>query len=288
MRLLLTSFSKDPSTVKRLSNTRSRHATPTLSLQASKKSSAVSASKHYPILHEDSDETTSLVSEVLPAHAAVNDTERPSQPLQEVSPNLSPRKTSRSPKQSKEDVSSKSEAPTKTAPHTESPSRPASPPKSPSKASTNTETAPAQVLAQNLNADLAELISRKTTSRPNSTSGRSPEKRKKRPLGRAPSGISNPSNSGNLSPALATEEPEASEADGFNTTKETPLPPSTQLGYETPEAEAHRLQMSKKMGTKLQDDHGLTRLASVGTVKDTTITSQSNVSGKLRVKQKGR
>ena len=87
---------------------------------------------------------------------------------------------------------------------------------------------------------------------------------------------------------MATEEPEASEADGFNKTKEAPLPPSTQLGYETPEAEAHRLQMSKKMGTKLQDDSGLTRLASVGTVKDTAIISQSNVGGKLRAKHKGR
>jgi hypothetical protein len=87
---------------------------------------------------------------------------------------------------------------------------------------------------------------------------------------------------------LPAEVPESLEADGFNTAKEVPLPPSTQLGYETPEAEAHRLQMSKKMGTKLQDDHGMKRVASVGTVKDTTPGSEAGVSGRVRGKQRSK
>ena len=66
------------------------------------------------------------------------------------------------------------------------------------------------------------------------------------------------------------------------------LPPGTQLGYETPEAEAHRLQMSKKMGTKLQDDLGLKRVASVGTVKDATLGSEAGVGGRVRAKGRGK
>ena len=81
---------------------------------------------------------------------------------------------------------------------------------------------------------------------------------------------------------------ESLEADGFNAAREAPLPPSTQLGYETPEAEAHRLQMSKKMGTKLQDDHGMKRVASVGTVKDTTSGGEAAVSGRVRGKGRGK
>lgn len=274
--------------MKRLSNARSRHATPTLSLRTSKIQSENAGSNARPIFHEDDDASPSLDSELLGAHSNTATRRKAAQPLQEVSPNLSPRKTSAESKESHDDISCKLETEAKLTAHPEALSKPESPSKSPTKAPAVTEGCHAQLPAQNLNADLAELLHRTTTSRPNSASERSPEKRKKRPLGRAPSGISNRSNSSNLSPALPAESPEASEADGFNAAKEVPLPPSTQLGYETPEAEAHRLQMSKKMGTKLQDDNGLTRLASVGTVKDTTLASQAGVSGRSRAKQRGK
>jgi hypothetical protein len=235
-------------------------------------------------MYEDENESPSLDCNLVAAPTTVAPVRKSSQPLQEVSPNLSPRKTSQSSKGGDEDVSSKSEDQSKPALRAMPPSKPASPPQLPVKPDTAPDNPASQAQAQqNFSADLADIIHR---SRPNSAAGRSPEKRKKRPLGRAPSGISNRSNSSNLSSALPVEVPETLEADGFNVASDVAAPPSTQLGYETPEAEAHRLQMSKKLGTKLHDDHGMTRVASVGTVKDSTPSSAAGVGGRVRTKQR--
>ncbi|TKA62188.1 hypothetical protein B0A55_12098 [Friedmanniomyces simplex] len=109
-----------------------------------------------------------------------------------------------------------------------------------------------------------------------------PPKRKNRPLGRSASGIGNrpisasaqhPDHAGG-SPGLLPSETTDSAADGFaNFSKGAPLPPpSTQLGYETADAEAHRLVMEKKMKVSLQDESSGTRVASVGMVRDSFVT----------------
>ena len=224
---------------------------------------------------------------VVPVSASTS--RRSQHPLQEVSPNLSPRKTTETSDSHNGDAQSKGDALAKATSRAASPTKPASPPQSPSKLDSVNDGTPAQPTPQqNLNADLAELINLKNTSRPASAAEPSPEKRKKRPLGRASSGLFNRSNSGNLSPAPEPEVPESLEADGYNTVKQIEAPPSTQLGYETPEAEAYRLQMSKKMGTKLQDNSGLRRVDSVGTVKDTTAGSAGGVSGRVRAKHRAK
>jgi len=46
--------------------------------------------------------------------------------------------------------------------------------------------------------------------------------------------------------------------------------PSTQLGYETPEAEQARLQMAKRMGTSFDDEMVGRRVERLGVVKDAT------------------
>ena len=283
--------SKDSSAPKRLSNTRSRHATLSLSLQAAKTAPTVTMRKPQPIVHEDDDDSPSLDGELLPAAT----TTPVSQPLQELSPNKSPRKTSATSKDGDEDTSSRREDQFKPSSHTTSPSKPGSPPKplnTLSRATSNAEAPPQARPESELRADLLGLLnSRSGASKTSSATGSQPQQnRKNRKLGRAPSGISNRSASAqseHVSPALPPEISESA-ADGFSVSREAPAPPSTQLGYETPEAEAHRLQMSKKMGTKLQDDSGMKRLASLGTVKDSTLSGDAGVGNRVKGRHKNK
>lgn len=137
---------------------------------------------------------------------------------------------------------------------------------------------------QQLTADLAELLSRQTASRPGSASGSAPpHKRKSRPLGRALSGISNRSLSASAQSETLSQNTDAA-VDGFTAAVTEPAPPSTQLGYETAETEAHRL----KMGMAFQDEGGLKRVASVGTVKDGSFGSGIGVGNRVKGRQRAR
>ncbi|QIW95093.1 hypothetical protein AMS68_000611 [Peltaster fructicola] len=117
---------------------------------------------------------------------------------------------------------------------------------------------------EELNADIASLSYKLLESRSGPIEGDN-LRRKKRTLGRAASAISNRS---------ISKSAEHSMEDRFDlwdehvAQEEVTAAPSTQLGYEVPEAEAHRLQMAKRMGTSFADEHGGTKLASIGTVRD--------------------
>lgn len=137
---------------------------------------------------------------------------------------------------------------------------------------------------EQLTADLAELLSRQTASRPGSASETVPShKRKSRPLGRAPSGISNRSLSASAHSDTLPQNPDAA-VDGFTAAVAEPAAPSTQLGYETADTEAHRL----KMGKAFQEESGLKRIASVGTVKDGSFTSGPGLGTRVKGRQRAR
>lgn len=136
-----------------------------------------------------------------------------------------------------------------------------------------------------LQEDIAEVLKRQNAS--SNSNSTAPVKRKSRPLGRNISSISNRSGSMTAVPSIPADVfEENSAADGYDYSNVVPVqPPSTQLGYDTPEAEAHRQQMSKKMGTAVLEDEGVgRRVASVGTVKDST----SRAAGGARAKGRSR
>ncbi|KAK3701227.1 protein kinase activating protein dpb11 [Vermiconidia calcicola] len=300
---------KDDATLKRLSSTRRKHATPSLSLHAVKPSPAAMLPRPMPFVHEDDPCSPPVASELLRApttnsasvlRAPTTDgaSDMSLQPLKEVSPNLSPRKGSQALDHGNEDLSAGRKDRAKSASRTVSLERPASrtvspekstspPPPPPAGVTPDTEAHPPPRPIHQVTAELADLLHTSAASRPSSAAGAQPlQRRKNRPLGRAASGISNHSASASaqserLTPSIPSELTESA-ADGFDVPREAPAPPSTQLGYETPEAEAHRLQMSKELGTKLQDDGGMRRLASLGTVKDTVMSSDAGVGNRVR------
>lgn len=231
-------------------------------------------------MHEDDDQSPTPEIDHAPEPAP---SPPKSQVLQELSPNKSPRKTTSS---SQEKVARIEKAepllevtpaivPDKlslmpvTAPHS-----PKSPRRNPSKAM-------GQPLAivrpqEELAANLAALLHQHVASRSDSAGSDPPQTRKKRPLGRSVSGIGNRSASASAqsehtagSPALPSDASD-SNADGsyFSSTKDTPLPPSTQLGYGAVDGEAHTMTMEKRMKVKLHDETGGKRPAIIGTVKD--------------------
>lgn len=239
-----------------------------------------------PIVDEDEDhDSASLDAEALPPSPSDDPKLSRSRPLQEVSPNRSPRKISQtSHKKKKAEVSS--EALGRPSSRTVSPEKDL-PPEPHETAINAALTKPAEHQSfsrprEQLTADLTELLNRQTASRPGSASATvPPPKRKSRPLGRAASGVSNRSLSASAPSDHLSQSADAA-VDGFAAVAAEPAPPSTQLGYETPEAEAHRLQMSKKMGMKIQEEGGLRRVASVGTVKDRSFSSDAGVGTRVK------
>lgn len=258
---------------KRLSMTRNR-STPSLSLQASRGSSAATASRPPLFVHEDSDtedDPSTIHTADLPAPTVKPlQVQRKPHPLQEASPNRSPRKSSQQSVDGKNKAVS-SDTPARPSSRTLSPAKPAAPDLENIDDAAlipdaePVERTPAHRHDDQLKADLVDLLQRQTASRPGSAAGIScPHRRKTRPLGRAVSGVSNHSLS-----ASAQSGDHDDAVDGFSRVVSEPAPPSTQLGYETADAEAHRLQMSKKLGLKGGDQGGgLTRVASVGIAKD--------------------
>jgi DNA replication regulator DPB11 len=125
-------------------------------------------------------------------------------------------------------------------------------------------------------ADLASLME-KQQRRPSSEHINNPAQRlKHRKLGRAISGSSLTSRTNDASKSAQLHHQDTgSKENSFSESpeelstaaRETDLP-STQIGYETPEAEAARRQMAKRMGMDYSDESVGTRLASLGTVRD--------------------
>ncbi|KAK6393539.1 hypothetical protein LTR65_002411 [Meristemomyces frigidus] len=290
---------KDDSAPKRLTNTRLKRATPSLSLHATKPAPTPVPRRPGPFVHEDDDETPASDIDHVPEAAP---SPRRSQVLQELSPNLSSRKASQEasagsekpealhevkPAVAADDLSPKpavaadrlSPMPV-TAPHS-----PKSPRRSPSKSMGQP---PAVRPQEELTANLAALLQQQIASRPDSTGSDLPQKRKNRPLGRSLSGIGNRSASASAhsdhtggSPVLPSEVSDSA-PDGFSfSSRETPLPPSTQLGYGTADGEAHTLAMEKRMKVKVHDEGGGKPVASTGTVRD-SMDGDAGVGNRVR------
>lgn len=201
----------------------------------------------------------------------------PSRALREISPNTSQQRAGGA----TIDLGPEAGKPTMTHPGKEAEIPQHSPRCSPSKENDLPPPQPTHKLAEELN----DILKRRTAS--SSSNPTAPPKRKSRPLGRNPSSISSRSGSVAAAPSIPADVfEENSAADGFDYSSTVPaLPPSTQLGYDTPEAEAHREQMSKKMGSAIPRDEGVgKRVASVGTVKDST--ARSAVGGRAKARSR--
>ncbi|KAI7194306.1 hypothetical protein KC363_g2209 [Hortaea werneckii] len=267
---------------KRASEFRKKRPTPSLPLQAVKSEpSSTTIKKRAPFVHEDDDEddatlpgggstAESIQARPTTEDSKVSDDARTGEPhpvLQEVSPNLSPSKASQSQQAVRTADNTKPSLAGKLQPTPGSPNNRQS---SPHKETGPLTTRP----AEDLTASIASLLQKQKAARSDLHSIEIPQRRKDRPLGRSASGIGTRSASASMqsehagSPSL---HPDVSEslADGFGFSRETPpLPPGTQLGYETADAEQHRQLMEKRMKVKLHDEHHGQKLASVGMVKD--------------------
>ncbi|PPJ57217.1 hypothetical protein CBER1_02779 [Cercospora berteroae] len=237
---------------KRLSNTRKRQPTPSLVLKptASNGARSTKASKSAgPFVLEDSDDEAVIVAHDDPPHAVLTKTEMP-RPLREISSNKSADPPKPVPEAEKLD----------TDPVAKSPTRRDSPVKD----------------VQKLTSDLAALVRHRIGSMGQDGSSE-PQKRKHRPLGRNLSGTSLSNASSRNFPANSAMLSEGCEADGFAApTKSESAPPGTQLGYDSPDAEAARIQMSEKMGVAVEENTGI-RMASMGTVKDSESLHRSHM-----------
>jgi hypothetical protein len=187
-------------------------------------------------------------------------------PLQPISPNASPRKQpsiDRDHEISKAahvETSTEAKANTKDAtssPVDESPAPLTAPPPTRDQA--------------DWTADLASIMEKQQRRTVSSEHHTPAQRLKHRKLGRAASGssLANRTNSGST---IVNQEAQhgdlsfSTSSDSLSAVQENL--PSTQIGYETVEAEAARIQMAKRMGTSYEDENAGTRLASLGTVRD--------------------
>lgn len=201
-------------------------------------------------------------------------------PLKDISPNKSQPRSSRG----TETHNSKDDTTEKVV--TEKPS--ASPHRAPATSPRHSPTKPQREkkpkLMEELTSDLASILARQVSTRPGSSE---PQKRKHRPLGRNLSTTSNHSGSASASPNLPPEIPESTSAvDGFAVSREmSSFQPSTQLGYDIPEAEAHRKRLSKQMGTSFHEDGSCgKRVGNIGTVKDSVDIASRSATAASRAK----
>lgn len=118
---------------------------------------------------------------------------------------------------------------------------------------------------ERLNEELKALSRQLSMPKEASNTDQTNARRRKRGLGRAASAISHRSTSASIEYAV-------DELDPFHDDTEkpssVPVLPSTQLGYEVPETEAHRQEMAKKLGTSFASDVVGKKLEGLGTVKD--------------------
>jgi len=299
-----TKTAKDNQTLSRLSNTRKRQTTPSLPLQARKTSPKPKAPLPAgPFVHEDEDEDDedpgyhvggddNTSADPVPGKAV---------PLQDISTN-SPRKPS-----SAEPIAAKIS--TERHPSLDGSLDVEEPvEKNPARIDTDRNEAPSHAENETLaplptpqppvrpqaewTADLASLME-KQQRRPSSEHTNNPAQRlKHRKLGRAISGssLSNRANDVSTSAQLLHQDTTASKDTSFSespeddpASREADLP-STQIGYETLETEAARRQMAKRMGMDYSDESVGTRLASLGTVRDSAGSGGANGGGRSRTR----
>jgi hypothetical protein len=185
-------------------------------------------------------------------------------PLQPISPNASPRK------QSSHDQDHEVSKATHVETSTEANTKDATP--SPADELPAPLPAPPPTRAQSdWTADLASIMERHQRRTVSSEHHTPAQRLKHRKLGRAASGssLANRTNSGSTlvnQESLRGDLSFSTSSDSLSAVPENL--PSTQIGYETLEAEAARIQMAKRMGTSYEDESQGTRLASLGTVKD--------------------
>jgi len=210
-------------------------------------------------------------------------------PLQAISPNASPRKQHfidqqkvTSPPQNRDSLEAINteghndmQANTKegqSSPVDEPPANPEAPP-SPERLQTN------------WTASLASIMEKQQRRTASSEHPNPAQRLKHRKLGRAASGSSLASRT-NSGSATANQElrhgdKSFSDSSDSHATAQEGLP-STQIGYETLEAEAARMQMAKRMGTSYSDESSGTRLASLGTVRDSAAPGNNAPGGRSR------
>ncbi|EMC98086.1 hypothetical protein BAUCODRAFT_412588 [Baudoinia panamericana UAMH 10762] len=268
---------------KRLSKAR-RHATPTLPLQGQVVRAPQSRTR-MPFTEEDDDSRQDVQCEAQPPLSA-KPTFSPSRPrpLQERSPNASPRKGNHAQTEDHDNHPKTAKLPNLVpAAAPETASMPVSPPRSPLKSLSRDVQSLDQHHQDRLTSELAAMVERQhSASRPDSASAEAPLKRKNRPLGRSLSGIGHRAVSASAQSDHSTSsrlnaEPSDSIADGYdNLAREDAPPVGTQLGYETPDTEAHRSLMEKRMKVNLRDDSVGKRAASIGTVKDSFVSRSDN------------
>ncbi|SMR47402.1 unnamed protein product [Zymoseptoria tritici ST99CH_3D1] len=277
----------ETSQLKRLSNSRKRHNTPSLIMQPAKVSGPREFSRDGPFILEDDDqdddETPVVMDEQPPAAPRIDiEPGKAVQPLREISPNKSQPKrgSSAEPEQAGNDAGVKPtmQLPTRTAPVSPEKQLPAKFIEDASSGYTN----------HDLAANVAELLNKRRVN----SNATEPLKRKSRTLGRNLSSSNRTPRSDsmppNLSEAIHHDEDHYSAADGFSALPVPVVaPPSTQLGYETPEAVAHREQMGRKMGMEglMREEEGKgVRVGSLGTVRD----SERLGGGERKAKARGR
>ncbi|KAI5367731.1 Putative BRCT domain-containing protein [Septoria linicola] len=248
---------------KRLSNTRKRQPAPSLMLKptslghmARVKSRSQPAAFIQPFVLEDDDvDGAQAVSTNGPILNA--DVTQVKQPLREVSPNASQRSHNAGKVPANNHILEKPQS------------------TSPLKSATQ-RTSPAKQ-AQKLTSDLAAIVRQRSGSGQEAVI--EPPRRKDRPLGRNLSATSIASFPSKSTSGMDAMTEECSEADGFAPLREPVLAPAgTQLGYDSPEAEAARIEMSRKMGVAVEESSGI-RIASMGTVKDSEDMRKSSAGG---------
>lgn len=216
-----------------------------------------------PFVHEDEEESGGFqaLAEDVRRPAETSRSPRRSRPLQEMSPNASPRKDVRPELDTRlEDnpapkipVADGEILPIPTVATLLSPK-----PSSPSPVPTRAASESPGKKSRNLTATLAGLIQQQhASSRPTTAEPAVPPRRKSRPLGRSASGIGNRSLSASNNSDHGNSQSRGSEAQDSDSIPRAEIsapPPCTQLGYETAEAEAHRVAMGKRMGIEFGDE----------------------------------
>ena len=270
---------RDDASTKRLSGTRRKHATSLLTLKATSPVADRAAIKRGPFILEDDeqdDEPGEIVADAISPPAP--EPARP-EPLQVLSPNASPRKTGSQGRLLEEAMPEDDE----NAPETSVVMDDLQ-----AEATVDAPQHPPTKPQEDFRADLAALIHRPPSARPANATPDIPQKRKSRKLGRSTSSMANRTFSGSAQSgsSLLREETDPEDHSSTSFATETELPPGTQLGYETADAEAHRLMMEKRMKVSLQDSGSGKRVASVGMIKDSFAGGEAAVGGRVRARNR--
>lgn len=188
-------------------------------------------------------------------------------PLQAISPNASPRKQPHNDQQKATPPIEDHDSPP--AVNTEDQTEVGADTNEEQPSPADEQPADSERLQTDWTANLASLMERQQRRTASSEHHTPAQRLKHRKLGRAASGSSFASRTNSGSAAANHGEKSFSDSSESLAAAQEDLP-STQIGYETLEAEAARMQMAKRMGTSYSDESSGTRLASLGTVRDST------------------